>query len=139
MEDKRFKTLHEIVHQAKLNLDATNWDYLIGGADTETTLRRNRLAIDSLGLIPRVLNDVSSVDTSGALLGNSLQLPILLAPIDSLQVFDPGGGASAAEAAGDSGVMCIASSVCAPGIEEIAAASEAPVIKSNEVALELEL
>ncbi|MBT4495080.1 MAG: alpha-hydroxy-acid oxidizing protein, partial [Gammaproteobacteria bacterium] len=71
---------------------------------------------------------VSSVDTSGTILGHSLKLPVLLAPIGSLQVFDPGGGASAAEAADDSGVMCIASSVCEPGLEEIAASSKAPKI-----------
>lgn len=127
-EDTRFKTLHEIVHTARDNLNAMNWDYLIGGSDTETTLRRNRFAIDRLGLVPRVLNDVSKVDTGCTFLGHRLELPVLLAPIGSLQVFDPGGGASAAIAAADSGVMSIASSVCEPGIEEIAAASGAPKI-----------
>ncbi len=128
MDAKEFKTLHEIVRAARLNLDATAWDYLVGGSETETTLRRNRLAIDRLGLIPRVLNDVSEVDTSGTLLGQSLKLPVVLAPIGSLQVFDPGGGASAAVAAEQSGVMTMASSVCEPDLEAIAAASAAPKV-----------
>ena len=102
MDAKDFKTLHEIVHAARLKLDRTAWDYLVGGAETETTLRRNRLAIDRLGLLPRVLNDVSSVDTSGELLGQQLDLPVVLAPIGSLQMFDPGGGASAARGSGSS-------------------------------------
>ncbi|MDA0977827.1 MAG: alpha-hydroxy acid oxidase [Proteobacteria bacterium] len=78
--------------------------------------------------MPEVLNDVSEVDTSATVLGHELKLPVMLAPIGSLQVFDPHGGASAARAAADSGVISIASSVCTPDIEEIAAASGAPKI-----------
>ena len=46
LEDK-FQTLHEIVQAARTNLAPGPWDYLVGGTETETTLRRNRLAIDS--------------------------------------------------------------------------------------------
>ena len=59
-----FETLHEIVQRAKLNLSRHLWDYLVGGTETETTLRRNRHALDAWGLRPRVLNDVSKVDCS---------------------------------------------------------------------------
>ena len=85
MDPKDLKTIHEIVKAARLNLDVTLWDYLVGGAETETTLRRNRYAIDKLGLLPRVLNDVSNVDTSGTFLGQVLSLPLILAPIGSLE------------------------------------------------------
>ena len=37
LED-RFQNLHEFVTQARTNLDRNNWDYLIGGSETETTL-----------------------------------------------------------------------------------------------------
>ena len=47
--EERFLTLHEIVRAAKANLPPGPWDYLVGGSETETTLRRNRLALDSLG------------------------------------------------------------------------------------------
>ena len=123
-----FSTVHEIVKAARLRLNQTYWDYLIGGTETETTLRRNRRAIDRLALLPKVLNDVSEVDTSGHILGHSLTLPVMLAPIGSLQAFDEGGGASAAKAAAETGIISIASSVCTPNIEEIAAASDAPKI-----------
>src|SRR5262249_34530919 len=59
----QFRTLHDIVKAARTNLTHHTWDYLIGGADTETSLKRNRFALDSLAFRPRVLNDVSSVDT----------------------------------------------------------------------------
>ena len=47
---ERFQNLHEFVKVARQNLDRNNWDYLIGGSETETTLARNRLALDSIGL-----------------------------------------------------------------------------------------
>ena len=128
VEDKRFATLHELVATARHNLDQTTWDYVIGGSDSETTVRRNRSAIDSLGWVPRVLNDVSRVDPSTYFLDSKLSIPVLLAPIGSLQVIEEGGGASAAKAAAESGVMSIASSVCEPSLESIAAASDAPKI-----------
>ncbi|MCB1693250.1 MAG: alpha-hydroxy-acid oxidizing protein [Pseudomonadales bacterium] len=128
MAEPAFRTIHQIVRAAKLRLDRTYWDYLVGGTETETTLRRNRLAIDSTALVPSVLNDVSNVDPSGSLLGAPLTIPCLLAPIGSLQVFEAGGGATAARAAAEYGVMSIASSVCTPDVEEIAAASDAPKI-----------
>ena len=66
MEEK-FQTLHEIVKAARQNLAPGPWDYLIGGAESETTLKRNRQAIDSLALRPRVLRDVSKIDTGATL------------------------------------------------------------------------
>ncbi len=128
MSDQTFKTLHEFVKAAHLRLNQINWDYLIGGTETETTLRRNRHAIDTKALLPRVLCDVTTVDPSTEILGQSLSLPVVLAPIGSLQVFDPKGGAGAAVAADQAGIMSIASSVCSPSLEEIAAASAAPKI-----------
>lgn len=128
MDPKDFKTIHEIVKAARLKLDNTYWDYLIGGSDTETTLRRNRFGIDKLGLLPKVLNDVSEVDTGSTFLGHRLELPLILAPIGSLQVIEAGGGATAAKSAEQTGVMSMASSVCEPGIEDIAAASTAPKV-----------
>ena len=114
-----------MVKLAKRNLPQTSWDYLIGGTETETTVARNRLSLDSLAFKPRVLNDVSSVDTTTSFLDQPMSMPILLAPVGSLQIFDPGGGATATKAAAEMGIMSIASSVCTPDIEEIAAASNA--------------
>ena len=61
---ERFQTPHEIVKAAKHNLAPGPWDYLMGGAETETTLRRNRQALDSLACRPRVLRDVRGVDVT---------------------------------------------------------------------------
>src|SRR5690348_16068692 len=95
--ESRFQNLHEFVTQARINLDRNNWDYLIGGSETETTLARNRLALDAIGFRPRVLRDVSNVDCSSSLFGKKLRIPVLCAPVGSLEVFEPGGGATVAK------------------------------------------
>src|SRR5437879_9388032 len=107
----RFQNLHEFVTQARTNLDRNNWDCLIGGSETETTLARNRLALDAIGFRPRVLRDVSRVDASTTLFGRQLRIPVLCAPVASLQVFEPGGGATVAAAAQEFGNGMILSSV----------------------------
>jgi glycolate oxidase len=121
--DVEFHTLHEIVHAARLNLNQGDWDYLLGGAETETTLRRNRRALESLAFRPRVLRDVSRVDTSTRVLGRKVRLPVMLAPIGSIESFTEGGGATAAKAAAEFGIPMMLSSVCAPGLEAVAEAS----------------
>ena len=128
MPDSKFKTIHEIVKAARLNLNQTHWDYLVGGTETETTLKRNRASIDSRALRPKVLNDVSNINTQVQFMGTQMQLPVILAPIGSLQVFNPGGGAAAAIVAEQAGIMSIASSVCTPDIEDIAEASNSAKI-----------
>ena len=64
-----FLTLHEFVKAAKGKLSPGTWDYLVGATETETTMLRNRQALDSLAFRPRVLRDVSKIDTSGPVLG----------------------------------------------------------------------
>ncbi|MDP1952495.1 MAG: alpha-hydroxy-acid oxidizing protein, partial [Betaproteobacteria bacterium] len=87
-----FLTLHELVKKARQKLSHDNWDYIVGGAETETTVRRNRLALDSIAFRPRVLRDVSRIDASANFLGGALRLPIVLAPVGGLELFAPEGG-----------------------------------------------
>ena len=117
-------TLHEIVEQARRRLSEGVWGYLVGGAESETTLRRNRRSLDSIAFRPRVLRDVSGVDCSATLLGRRLRTPVLLAPIGSLQDLHPAGGAAVAEAAAAAGVAMMLSSRSAPGLEATAQAGD---------------
>jgi glycolate oxidase len=115
-----FNTLHEIARQARANLSDAHWDYLIGGADTESSVKRNRYGLDSLVFRPRILNDVSEVRVATELLGVPLRIPVVLPPIGSIQLFEAGGGESVARAAHEFGVLQILSSVCLPDFETIA-------------------
>ena len=121
--EERFQTLHEIARAARLNLAPGPWDYLVGGTETETTLRRNRQALDSIAFRPRVLRNVVKIDLTASLLGRPTRLPVLLAPIGGLESFEPGGGATVARASEEFGVPQMLSSVCAPGLEAVAAAA----------------
>jgi len=118
-----FMNLHEIVAKARANLNQNDWDYIVGGTETETTLRRNRMALDSVALRPRVLRDVSKVDPSVEVLGRKLRLPIVLCPVGSLESFHPGGAEPVVKAAAEFGVAHMLSSVCDPGLEEVAHAA----------------
>jgi glycolate oxidase len=122
--ESKFQTLHEIVKAARLNLAPGPWDYLVGGTETETTLRRNRQALDSIAFRPRVLRDVSKIDCTSSLLGRRTRLPVMLAPIGSIESFDPGGGATPARASEVFGIPQMLSSVCSPGLEAVAAAAD---------------
>jgi glycolate oxidase len=118
-----FLNLHEIVAKARQNLNQNAWDYIVGGVESETTLRRNRLALDSMAFRPRVLRDVSKVDPSTEILGRKLRLPIVLCPVGTLESFNPEGAAPVVKAAGEFGVAHMLSSVCDPGLEGVAKAA----------------
>ena len=122
--NEQFLTLQELVAAARRNLAPGPWSYLIGGAETETTVRRNRLALDSIGFRPRVLRDVSKIDSSSEFLSNKIRLPVLLAPIGGLESIVEGGAAAAARGAAAFGVPQMLSSVCQPGLEATAAAAQ---------------
>ena len=120
---EEFLNLHEIVAKARQNLNQNDWDYIVGGTETETTLRRNRMALDAVAFRPRILRDVTEVDASAVVLGRKLRLPVVLCPVGSLESFHTGGAEPVVKAAAEFGVAHMLSSVCDPGLEEVAAAA----------------
>ena len=114
-----FLTLHEIVQKARQKLNHDNWDYIVGGTETETTVRRNRAALDAIAFKPRVLRDVSQIDMGTTFLGRKLRLPVLLAPVGSLELFHPDSAIAVAKAAGQFGVGHMLSSVSEVGFEAV--------------------
>lgn len=123
-----FVTNQEIILAARRNLTQNVWNYLTGGAESETTMRRNRFGLDSLAFRPRVLVDVSKIEPSTTFLGHRLRIPVMLAPIGSLQAITPQGGVAVARAAEEFQTINFVSSVTQPSLEEIAAASRNPKI-----------
>ncbi len=121
-------TNEEVVRLARRNLIQGAWDYLVGASESETTMRRNRLAFDRIAFRPRVLVDVSHVDSSTTFLGHKLRIPVILAPIGSLQTFTSEGGAASSKAAAEFGTMHVVSSVTEPSLEEIAASAPNPKV-----------
>ena len=126
--EERFQTLHEIVAAARLNLNQNLWDYLVGGTATETTVRRNRLALDRIGFRPRVLQNVAEIDASAEFLGHRIRLPLALAPVGGLEQLGEGGGATVARGAGLAQVPFFLSSVTETGLEKTAEAATGPKV-----------
>jgi glycolate oxidase len=124
-----FTTLQEIAITAQRNLSRMLWDTLCGGSDSEATLRRNRLALDSLTLRQRVLVNVADMDTSATLLGEKLPIPVFIAPVGNfLQLADPEGAVAVARGAVAYGTTAFISTAARPGIEEVAKSVDKPLL-----------
>jgi len=103
------------------------YDYIAGGAADELTLRRNRECFDQLRLKPRVLVDVSKLDTTLELLGKKLAFPILLAPTAYHKLVNPEGERATARGAGKAEVTMVVSSFATVAIESVAKAATGPL------------
>jgi glycolate oxidase len=124
-----FLSLQEIVATARRNLPQDLWNHLSGGADSETTLLRNRQALDSLALRQRVLVDVRRIDITTTLLGQKLASPVFLAPVGGFVGFaHPEGARNVARAAVAHGTTAFISTAAKPSLEAAAAAVKEPLI-----------
>lgn len=101
------------------NVDAA----VAGGAADEITLRWNREAYDRLRLRPRVLVDVSKIDTRIKLFGQELPFPILLSPTGGLGIVHPEAEAGTVRGAGAAGATAIISNGATLPIDEIGRAA----------------
>src|SRR5277367_249986 len=121
---EEFQNLHEFVRKARANLNQNAWDYIVGATETETTMRRNRMALDEIAFRPRVLRNVARIDATTEVFGRKLRLPVMMAPVGALEIFDPeGSAASVARGAGTFGAAHMLSSVSEPGLEKVAEAA----------------
>ncbi len=125
---EHFMTLPEIRRTAKRILPPGPWGYAAGGAETETTLRRNRQAIRKLAIRQRVLRDVRNVDLRTTFLGMELPMPVAVAPMGGLVVFHPQGDCEMVRGAGQSSNLAVVSGVTGWSVEEVAQAASAPLL-----------
>src|SRR6188508_400621 len=116
-------TTTELVALAKKRLPQEAWEFIVGGAETETTAIRNRSALDSIAFRPRVLRNVERASAATTFLGVKHRLPVLLAPLASLTDIDPEGALSVARAAAKFGCLLLVSSVTEPKFEDVARAA----------------
>ena len=72
---------------AKRRLPGPVFDYIDGGADDETTLRRNVSAYGDCDLVPNVLAGVAEVDMSVEVLGRRIAMPLMLSPTAMQRLF----------------------------------------------------
>jgi glycolate oxidase len=121
---EEFLTTTELVALAKKRLPEAAWDFIVGGAETETTIVRNRHALDSIAFRPRVLRDVERASPATTFLGKKHRMPVFLAPLASMTDIDTEGALPVARAAAEFGCLLLVSSVTQPPFEEIARAAK---------------
>ncbi len=125
---ERFMTLPEIERAAKKALPTKVWEFGKGGAETETTLRRNRRALRQLAIRQRVLVDVRCIDLSTTFVGMSLPMPVVVAPLGSLALFHPQGDLEMARGVGLSGNLSVVSGVTGWPVEVVAKEAQGPLL-----------
>jgi isopentenyl diphosphate isomerase/L-lactate dehydrogenase-like FMN-dependent dehydrogenase len=121
--EARFQTTTELVAEARRRLSDDVWAFVCGGSETETTVLRNRQALDSIAFRPRVARRVVDTRTGTTFLGAPQRLPVMLAPLGSITEIEPNGCVAVARAAARFGCPMMMSSVGGADLETVAAAA----------------
>jgi isopentenyl diphosphate isomerase/L-lactate dehydrogenase-like FMN-dependent dehydrogenase len=117
-------TVDEYRERARRALPDMAWAYVEHGAESETTLRRNRSAFDRYALRTRVLHGSAVGPLATTVAGHAVSLPVLLAPTGLTGLSHWTGELGAAQAAERAGTLSIVSTSSTYSFEEVAAASE---------------
>lgn len=111
---------------AKRRLPGGVFHYIDGGAEDELSLSRNVAAYSDIEFKPRILRDVSKIDTTTTLLGKPIPLPLVFAPTGFTRIADSQGELAVARAAARAGIPYGLSTMGTRTIEEVAAVSSGP-------------
>ncbi len=111
---------------AKKKLPSPIFHYIDGGADDETTLKRNTESFSKCDLIPNVLTDVSNIDLSTTILGQKIDFPLFLSPTSMNRLYHHHGEKGTALAAKKMGTMFGTSTMATTSIEELGKLTNGP-------------
>src|SRR5690348_12437821 len=115
----RAVAIDDLRRLAKRRLPRVVFDYIDGGADNETTLRENCAACDRIVFRPRNAVANAPVNLRTTVLGTTLELPFMLAPVGSSRLFFPRGECVAAAQAGAAGTAYVLSTLSGCRLEEV--------------------
>ncbi len=103
------------------------FDYIDGGAGSESTIRANRRSIEAVEFRPRmgVTKGVPAPDLATSVLGCKLEMPVLLSPVGFTRMMDPLGDVAGVRAAGKAGTIFTLSSMSGHSMAEVIAAGHA--------------
>src|SRR5690348_16696301 len=116
--------IDDLARLARKRLPEGAAGYLDGGGEDEWTLRRNRAAFGEVELVPRVMRDMSHVDTSTTVLGTRVPLPIVLSPVGGPRMFHHEGELAVARAAREAGLIYGISTLATQPLEAVAQAAQ---------------
>jgi len=127
VQPPRVINIEDLRRIAKRRLPRVVFDYIDGGAEAELTLRANCRAFEAVTLRPRCAVATSTCDLRTTVLGTSLSMPLILAPVGSSRLFYPRGEEVAARAAGTAGIAYTLSTLSGCALQDVAAASKGPL------------
>ena len=127
VESPRVLNIEDLRRAAKRRLPRVVFDYIDGGAEDERTLRANCRAFETVTFRPRCAVAVPSFDLRTTVLGTPVSIPLILAPVGSSRVIHPRGEEVAACAASAAGIAYVLSTFSGCRLEDVAAASKAPL------------
>jgi len=128
MNLSRCLNIEDLRHVARRRLPKPIFDFLEGGAEDESTVRRNLQSFDNYPLLTNTLVDIGAIDMQTQLLGQTIEWPVIIAPTGASELFDPSGEMAVARAAGDCGTLYSLSTMSNQSLEEVAAVNDAPKI-----------
>jgi L-lactate dehydrogenase (cytochrome) len=123
---KRVHTIEDLRRAAKRRLPRVVFDYIDGGSDGEVTMRENCTVFDRVRFRPRNAAAMGTVDLHATVLGTTIDLPFLLAPVGSSRLFFPRGECVAAKQAGKAGTGYILSTLSGCRLEEVKISTKGP-------------
>ncbi len=123
----RVLNIEDLRRAAKRRLPRVVFDYIDGGAEDESTLRANCRVFEAVTLRPRCAVATPVCDLRTTVLGTSVTMPLILAPVGSCRLMFPRGEEVAAQAAGQAGIICALSTLSGCRLEDVAEASAGPV------------
>jgi 4-hydroxymandelate oxidase len=112
----------ELQRRARKLLPRPVYDYYAGGSGRERTRRANEKAWRQVWFAPRVLRDVSAVDTGVRLLGTEFAAPLGVAPTGFHGLAHPDGEVATAAGTARAGALFVLSTRSTRRIEDVAAA-----------------
>jgi L-lactate dehydrogenase (cytochrome) len=127
VQPPRVINIEDLRQAAKRRLPRVVFDYIDGGAEAEQTLRANTRAFEEMTLRPRCAVATPVCDLRATVIGTSLSMPLILAPVGSSRLMYPRGEEAAARAAGQAGIAYTLSTLSGCRLEDVAAASQGPV------------
>nr|WP_304219476.1 alpha-hydroxy acid oxidase [Fredinandcohnia onubensis] len=124
VKDEYFPVSYEELEQeAKKKMSVGGFGYVRSGAGGEVTLRENQESFAKYSIVPRVLRDVSNIDTSITLFGKTYPHPFLLAPVGMLKLAHEEAELAVSKAAAAYQVPFVQSTVSSYSIEDVAEVS----------------
>src|SRR6266508_3047651 len=123
----RVINIEDLRRAAKRRLPRVVFDYIDGGAEDEQTLRANCQAFEEVTFRPRCAVATPACELSVSVLGASLSMPLILAPVGSSRLMYPRGEEAAAGAAGAAGIAYALSTLSGCRLEDVAAKSKGPL------------